>query len=167
MVNASIDVIIRGIWTSPGHDFKGRHGLGRCDHGVVAQSAIECVAGRGIVGDRFFDHREDFKGQITFFDHAVAAQLERELDLPGIDHSAFRRNVMVSGVDLNGLVGRRFRIGEVVFEGSEECAPCYWMDQAIGPGAFEWLKGRGGLRARIRTSGWLTMEKVDFEMIHD
>jgi MOSC domain-containing protein YiiM len=54
--------------------------------------------------------------------------------------------VLVSGIDLNGLIGKAFAVGGVEFSGSEECAPCYWMEEAIGPGAHEWLKGRGGLR---------------------
>lgn len=150
-----ISVDILNIWISPGHDFKGRHGLGRMEHGVIAVDSVECHAGRGLAGDRFYDYKEDFKGQITLFDKAVADALQTELNLPPIDHSAFRRNVMVSGIDLNALVGKQFSIGDTELSGSEECSPCYWMDQAIGPGAFEWLKGRGGLRCRITRSGTL------------
>jgi MOSC domain-containing protein YiiM len=63
--------------------------------------------------------------------------------------------VVLSGIDLNSLIGKRFSIGGVVFEGSEEAAPCYWMNEACAPGVHEFLKGRGGLRARIRTGGVL------------
>ena len=62
---------------------------------------------------------------------------------------------MVSGIDLNELIGCEFEIDGVRFYGAEECAPCRWMDRSIGPGAREYLKGRGGLRARILTSGTL------------
>jgi MOSC domain-containing protein YiiM len=66
--------------------------------------------------------------------------------------------VLTRGVDLNTLIGSEFEVQGVRFEGVRECSPCYWMDQAFAPGAEAWLKGRGGLRARILTAGWL---KVD------
>ncbi len=160
----TIPVTIEQMWISPGHDFKGRHGLGRLDHGVLPRESIECVAGSGILGDRYFGHKPDFKGQVTLISAAVIAELEAALNLTDVDRSAFRRNVLISGVDLNELVGRRFRLGEVVLTGSEECAPCYWMDEAIAPGAFEWLKGRGGLRCRIVESGVLCVGKFDLEV---
>lgn len=158
-------VDIRQIWISPGHDFKGRHGLGRERNGVVACDEVECCAGKGIVGDRYFDHKPDFKGQITFFSLEVADALTDALNLADIDHSAFRRNVLIRGVDLNTLVGKEFRLGNVVLTGSEECAPCYWMDDAIAPGAHEWLKGRGGLRCRIVESGTLSTGQHELEII--
>ncbi|KAF0093933.1 MAG: MOSC domain-containing protein [Puniceicoccaceae bacterium 5H] len=153
---------IEHIWISPGHDFKGRHGKGRLQHGVVPVDAVECHAGRGLAGDRYYDYKPDFKGQLTLFDGAVADALQRAFALETLDPAAFRRNVIVRGLDLNALIGRRFCLGEVVLEGSEECAPCYWMDEAIAPGAFAWLKGRGGLRCRIRQSGWLRRGAVPF-----
>jgi len=52
--------------------------------------------------------------------------------------------VLLSGVDLNTLIGKRFSIGEVVFEGTEECTPCHWLNGAIGPGVEDFLKGRAG-----------------------
>ena len=161
----SQDIQILNIWTSPGHDFKGRHGQGRLEHGLTAQSRVQCVAGQGIEGDRYFGHQENFKGQITFFSEDVAAELETALGLSGLDRSVMRRNVLVSGVDLNSLIGRPFRIGEVVFRGTEECAPCYWMDEAVGTGAHAWLKGRGGLRCRIESSGSLATGPAVLELL--
>ena len=66
-----------------------------------------------------------------------------------------RRNVMTRGIDLNELIGQDFEIQGVHFRGMQECSPCYWMDQAIAPGAKEFLKGRGGLRAKILSNGIL------------
>jgi MOSC domain-containing protein YiiM len=62
---------------------------------------------------------------------------------------------MTRDVDLNELIGQDFEIQGVHFHGTEECRPCYWMDRAIAPGAEEFLKGRGGLRAKILTDGQL------------
>lgn len=146
---------IRALYLSTGHDFRGRHGLGRLDHGIEQVPEVSCVAGQGLEGDRYFAYKEDYKGQITFFDWKVYEELASRYADRRVDPSLLRRNVMIDGVDLNSLVARRFRVGGVLFEGSEECAPCYWMNDAIGPGAEDWLRGRGGLRARIVEGGVL------------
>ena len=152
-----MNIKICAIFISTGHDFTGRHGKGRLNHGITAVNEVECVAGSGLVGDRFFDHIENYKGQITFFDWAVYQQICQDFDLPDLDPTFFRRNALTSGVDLNTLIGQRFSIQGIEFEGSEECRPCYWMDGAVAPGVFEALKGFGGLRARIITSGTLSV----------
>src|SRR5262249_60756172 len=66
-----------------------------------------------------------------------------------------RRNVITRGVDLNHLIGQEFELQGVRCLGMEECRPCYWMDRAFALGAQEFLKGRGGLRAKILTDGKL------------
>ena len=123
------------------------------------------MAGHGIMGDRFFDYEPDFKGQITFFDCAVHERVMEEIVKDEVCPTVFRRNVMVQGVDLNSLIGQRFRIGDVEFTGSCECTPCYWMDQACAPGTFEFLKGQGGLRARIAKGGQLKLGDFELELL--
>ena len=122
---------------------------------MIEMDQVECVAGRGIRGDRFFDYKENYKGQITFFSLEIFDALRDELNLPNAQPQATRRNAFVRGVDLNGLIGIEFELQGVRFEGSEECRPCHWMNSALGHGAEEWLKGRGGLRARILSDGIL------------
>lgn len=146
---------IHHLFVSPGHNFFGHHGGPPGNHPVIEMEQIECVAGRGIRGDRFFDFKEGYKGQITFFSLEVFETLRRELNLPDAQPAATRRNVFVSGVELNKLVGREFKIQGVRLFGVEECRPCYWMDQALGPGAQAWLNGHGGLRCRLLSDGWL------------
>ena len=153
---------VEGIWISSGHDFRGRHGLGRQDHGITALDEVECVVGRGLVGDRYFDFKENFKGQVTFFSAEVFDELREKYG--EVDVTVLRRNVLVRGGELEGLVGKRFSVQGVFFEGSEECKPCYWMDEAVGEGAEDFLKGkcRGGLRARILTGGKIQISKLNF-----
>lgn len=155
---------IKAIYISNGHDFVGRHGQSRLQHRIDQVASINCLAGRGIQGDRFLDHSEDFKGQITFFDWAVYQRICSDFDCPQLDPSQFRRNVLTAGIDLNRLIGQRFTLQGIEFEGSEECRPCYWMDQAVAPGAFEALKGFGGLRARILNDGTLRSDQSTFAL---
>ncbi|MCU0777746.1 MAG: molybdenum cofactor biosynthesis protein MoaE [Akkermansiaceae bacterium] len=149
--------VLEEIWISPGNDFRGRHGGPRGDHGIIAVREIECVAGMGLKGDRYFGHKADFKGQVTFFDAEVVEAVRREFGKPGLTGEEFRRNLIVRGVRLEDWIGKRFRFQGVTFEGSEECKPCCWMDEAVAPGTEEFLTSacRGGLRARILTGGTL------------
>jgi len=146
---------VRHLYISPGHNFKGRHGMEPLLHPVLEVPSIECEAGQGIRGDRYFGHEENFKGQITFFAFEVHENLCRELGVIGTSPSIYRRNVITEGIDLNSLVGEEFELQGLRFLGTEECKPCYWMDCAVAPGAELAMKGRGGLRARILTGGRL------------
>jgi MOSC domain-containing protein YiiM len=149
---------VEQLFISPGHNFFGHHGGPMGEHEILAVNEMVCLAGRGIQGDRFFDFREGYKGQITFFAMEVFETLCRELKLPKAQPQATRRNVFVRGADLNGFIGREFEVQGVRFLGMEESKPCYWMNSALCPGAEEWLKGRGGLRCRIVTDGTLRRE---------
>jgi MOSC domain-containing protein YiiM len=146
---------VEHLFISPGHNFFGHHGQPAGENPILAVDHIECVAGRGIRGDRFFDYRPDYKGQITFFAMEVLETLQRELNLPNARPQATRRNAFVRGADLSAFIGREFEVQGVCFEGVEESKPCYWMNSALGPGAEEWLRGRAGLRCRILTDGVL------------
>lgn len=129
---------------------------------MVAQDFLELVSGRGIVGDRFFDWKADYKGQITFIDSAVIDEVRKFVGNPELPPTAFRRNVVIRGVDLNSLVASSFMLGGIHFDGAGECSPCYWMDEACGlTGVEELMKGRGGLRCRIRSDGQLRPCEMD------
>lgn len=143
------------IFLSPGHNFFGHHGRPAGTNDIVELAEIECVAGRGLRGDRFFDYKPDYKGQVTLFSAEVFERLCATFGLSATSPAALRRNLLVRGGDLNGLIGKSFELQGVRLEGVEECRPCHWMDQALAPGAEAWLRGRGGLRCRILTDGWL------------
>ncbi|TVR49754.1 MAG: molybdenum cofactor biosysynthesis protein [Puniceicoccaceae bacterium] len=147
----------RRIFISPAHSFYGRHGKGSVPAPMVEVAEAECIAGRGICGDRFFDYKPDYKGQITFFSWEVLNDLWAALGIPPELHNpaATRRNVLTTGLDLNTLIGRDFEIDGIQFLGTEECRPCYWMNEAIHHEAEAWMRGRGGLRAKILTDGLL------------
>jgi MOSC domain-containing protein YiiM len=122
---------------------------------MIEVPVIECDAGRGIRGDRYFNFKDDYKGQITFFSLEVFSELCEALQIRDSSPVVARRNVITCRVDLNQLIGQDFEIQGVRFHGMEECRPCYWMDRAFAPGAHEFLKGRGGLRAKILCHGKL------------
>jgi MOSC domain-containing protein YiiM len=143
------------LFISTQHNFVGHHGREPGTEPMQEVDSLDCVAGHGLRGDRYFDHKENYKGQITFFEMEVYEDLMARLGIPDREPSVFRRNVLTRGVDLNSLIEKEFTVQGVTFYGTEECKPCYWMDTAFSQGALEALRGHGGLRARILTDGVL------------
>jgi MOSC domain-containing protein YiiM len=143
------------IYISPGHNFFGHHGQPAGRNPLFELREVECVAGRGVRGDRFFEFKQDYKGQVTFFSWETYRDLCQTLHVENISPGVFRRNVITRGVELNSLIGKEFEIQGVRFLGVSECSPCYWMNEAFAPGAEKLLQGRGGLRARILSGGKL------------
>jgi len=149
------------LYISEGHNYVGHHDGPPGEHEIIEVDEIHCVAGHGIEKDRYFGHKDDFKGQITFFADEVYQDLRTHSSGHEVAPSAFRRNVITRGVDLNELIGKEFEVQGVRFFGTEECRPCYWMNQAFAPGAEEAMRGRGGLRAKIVTDGTLRVSHCD------
>jgi hypothetical protein len=112
------------------------------------------IAGRGLRGDRYADGAGTFSAggghgrDLTL----VAAEV---LDDVGLEPVDARRNLVVRGVDLDALRGRRFRVGEVECLGQRRCEPCAHLERFTRPGVLRALVHRGGLRADIVRSGEL------------
>ena len=148
-------VEILHLYISSGHNYFGHHGRAPDKHPTIEVESIECVAGHGIRGDRFFDYRDEYKGQITFFADEVYRAICDRFGVYDKAPTVFRRNAITRGIDLHALIGTEFDVQGVRFRGMEESRPCYWMNQAFAPGAQDFLRGNGGLRAQILSDGEL------------
>jgi hypothetical protein len=120
----------------------------------------QALAGRGLAGDRYAAKAGTFSSDTTTargYDLTlIEAEVLDELVLPDGNHLTYaeaRRNIVTRGVDLNRLVGRRFRIGEVECVGQRRCEPCAHLERLTQPGTLKALIHRGGLRADIVTGG--------------
>lgn len=153
-------MIVARLFICPEHIYVGHHGGPPGTAPMAEVDRVEAVAGRGLVGDRYFDRPEGHKGQVTFFAEETWLRLCASLGKSDIGPGVFRRNVLVRGSDLASLIGADFEVQGVRFQGSEYCKPCAWMDQAFAPGALAALSAwsAGGLRARIVSNGWLRTE---------
>jgi MOSC domain-containing protein YiiM len=143
------------LYLSSEHNFYGHHGLPPGEAPMIEAESVQCVAGKGLVGDRFFGYKEDYKGQVTFFEQEVYERLCEQFQITHLPPSVFRRNLITQGIDLNTLIGKEFEVQGVRFLGTQESTPCYWMNQAFAEGAEEAMKGHGGLRAKILSDGVL------------
>jgi MOSC domain-containing protein YiiM len=150
------------LFVSPDHNYFGHHGREPSAHPTLQVRELHCIAGRGIVGDRFFNYRADYAGQITFFSAEIFDELRQEFSVPDASPGQTRRNATGRGLDLIDLSDRDFCLQGVWFRGAGECKPCYWMNQALAPDTEAWLRGRGGLRARILTDGTLRPGPAEF-----
>ena len=144
------NISIHNIFTSPKHNYFTREKFDIGDAVTVEHKSIELTAGQGLKDDRF----EFSKYPITLFSLDVAEEVCNSLDLK-LDVKLFRRNIIVSGIHLNSLIGKRFFIDGVEFEGLAHCAPCTWMNAVMKKGVYQEMKGRGGLRVRVIKGGVL------------
>lgn len=147
-------VTIHRLFSSPRHNYFTRPKFETGDAPTEHHQTLLLTPGKGIAGDRF----ETGVYPITFFSLEVVSAMEKVYNHT-IDLELFRRNIIISGVNLCELIGRQFKIGGVVFEGMAHCNPCPWMNEVIGKGAYGLMKGRGGLRARVLDGGEIAVGK--------
>lgn len=114
------------------------------------------VAGRGIEGDRYFLQGGTFSEKLKDGQDWEVTLIEKEeidrfnaLHEKAWDPGHFRRNIVTTGVRLNDLVGRQFRVGEALLEGMRLCEPCAYLASLLGPEVVRSMVHRAGLRARI------------------
>jgi MOSC domain-containing protein YiiM len=122
---------------------------------ATERAAVEARAGEGLVGDRH--HAAPVAGGRKREVTLIAAETLDDLARRGLalPPGASRRQLVVRGVDLATLEGRRFRVGEVVLLGTGPCHPCAHLEALTRPGVQAALEHRGGLTARILVSGTL------------
>ena len=109
--------------------------------------SVQAVAGKGLEGDRHFHPDGAPPGQALTL---VAAESVEDV---GLQPGETRRQVTVRGVDVNALVGKRFRVGAVECIGVELCEPCTHLESVTRPGVIKGLAHRGGLNADILSDG--------------
>ena len=129
----------------------------KAERSMRAVSAAEAVEGRGLLGDRYergagtFSNPRGRGYDLTL----VEAEALEELSAKGVELAPIeaRRNLVVRGIALDDLIGRRFRVGEVECFGQRRCEPCAHLERLTQPGVLRGLVHRGGLRADVLSDG--------------
>jgi MOSC domain-containing protein YiiM len=138
---------VEGIFISP-------------EKGLLLPEPVEsarALAGRGLEGNRYFFESDAPPGvALTLIAAEAVEAMEREHGI-SIEPRESRRNVVTRGIDVNELVGKTFRIGEVECRGIELCEPCTVLQAMTKPGVIKGLAHRGGLNADIISDGEISV----------
>ncbi|MGQ7295744.1 molybdenum cofactor biosysynthesis protein [Quadrisphaera sp. KR29] len=166
----STPVVVLHLLVSPVHRYFGRPKDGPLPFGPASGGApagpasedresADVVAGRGIVGDRFFGKAAHLDAAVTLLAVEALEAVASQLGVAPFDPLLARRNAVLRGAELEPLRGRTFALdcgeGPVLLAGRRPAAPCAWMDRQLAPGAHAALRGRGGLRCEPLGSGRL------------
>jgi hypothetical protein len=121
-----------------------------------AHTEVEVVAGLGIVGDRYATGR-GYWSDPRWQDRELTLFAKETADALSLPPEAFRRNLITEGVTLDALIGRQFRVGEVLLFGVRRCDPCRYLEERVRPGLVRELGECGGLRAHVVAGGRLRL----------
>jgi len=119
---------------------------------ILTPASVKLIAGHGVEGDHY-DSQHNGPRQVTLIAAEDLAATAAFLGISEIAPELLRRNLVVRGINLVALKDRRFRVGAALLEGSGDCAPCSRMEEALGPGGYNAVRGHGGLTARIIGGG--------------
>jgi MOSC domain-containing protein YiiM len=138
---------------------------------MVSVDYVEALTGLGLAGDRYalgkgsYSKNNPIKRQVTFIANEAIEESNKLLTVPFLPEET-RRNIVTEGVDLNSLVGKTFKIGRVIFKGTELCDPCKRPSALAGKENFkEAFDNRGGLRAEVLSGGMITLGEMTLLII--
>lgn len=109
------------------------------------------IADVGLQGDHY--NNRGGSRQITIIQAEHLQNVGSYLNKAEIDPALVRRNVIVRGINLLSLKGKHFEIGEALFEYSGECHPCSRMEENLGEGGYNAMRGHGGITAKVIRGG--------------
>ena len=128
------------------------------EHGELPApvDSVRAHAGRGLEGNRYFFEQAKPGTALTLIAAEALEAMEREHGI-SIEARESRRNVVTRGIDVNELVGKRFRVGGVECRGVQLCEPCTTLQAMTKPGVIKGLTHRGGLNADILSDGEISV----------
>ena len=119
---------------------------------VASVTQVEAIAGYGLAGDHYAS-KSNGKRQVTLIQAEHLDAVAKILGKSEVRADGVRRNLLVSGINLYALRDRKFRIGAILLEGSGPCDPCSRMEEVLGIGGCNAMRGHGGITARILEGG--------------
>jgi MOSC domain-containing protein YiiM len=127
---------------------------------MIAHERIEAIPGQGLAGDRYalgkgFYSARPLPGgarELTLIEREALDEIAAEAGVR-LDAIESRRNLVIEGVTLHNLIGKRFRIGAITCDGVRDCPPCEHLEELTGKTVMKAMARRGGLRANIVTGG--------------
>jgi MOSC domain-containing protein YiiM len=122
---------------------------------MIELEAVEARREAGLTGDHSRPGPRNAR-QVTLiqWEHlAVISALMGRTDENPVSAHELRRNIAISNINLFSLKGRRFRLGQTIMETTGWCQPCARLEERLGPGTFQAIRGHGGITARVLQGG--------------
>jgi len=117
----------------------------------------QAIVGSGLEGDHRCLKTPGSARQVSIISREYIHQIQHQLGMDFIDPAPLRRNLVISGMNMNLLRFQRLQIGEAIFETSALCDPCSRMDENLGKGGAAAMFGYGGLCAKIIQGGLISL----------
>jgi MOSC domain-containing protein YiiM len=122
----------------------------------------ELITERGLKGDRA-TRNSGGKRQVTLLQHEHLPVIAALSGRDAVPPAWLRRNLVISGFCVLALRAKRFRLGETILEGTGTCDPCSRMEEVLGVGGYNAMRGHGGITARVIQGGTLRLgDELDF-----
>ncbi len=132
---------------------------------LVGVSSVQAIAGLGLEGDHRVTKTPGSGRQVTVISREFIAQIAQHVGLKELDPARLRRNIVISGINLNALRRQRFWVGSALLEATQLCHPCARMEAELGPGGVAAMFGYGGLCAKVINAGVISCgDAVTLEM---
>jgi len=125
----------------------------------VTVRSVEAITDRGLAGDHY-QGKPGSKRQVTFMQAEHLQAVASIMNLAEIDPGLIRRNLVVAGINLLALKDRQFWVGDVLLEYTELCHPCSRMEENLGSGGYNAMRGHGGITARILQGGCINLGAI-------
>ena len=126
---------------------------------LVSLSEVEAITLKGLAGDHFSGSATS-KRQVTLIQQEHLDLIASVMQLPDLTPGMLRRNIVVKGINLHALKDRQFYVGNVLLEYTGDCHPCSRMEEILGPGGYNAVRGHGGITARIIEGGYIKVDDV-------
>ncbi|PIQ20865.1 MAG: MOSC domain-containing protein [Cytophagales bacterium CG18_big_fil_WC_8_21_14_2_50_42_9] len=118
----------------------------------VSVASVMAITDRGLTGDHY-QGKPGSKRQVTLIQAEHLTAVSSIMSIAELDPGLLRRNLVVSGLNLLALKDRQFMVGEVLLEYTGLCHPCSRMEENLGPGGYNAMRGHGGITAHIIQGG--------------
>ena len=133
---------------------------------MQAANSVQVNVADGIIGDHY-TNQTTRKRQVTLIQAEHLAVVAACLAKAIISATMLRRNLLVSGVNLLALKDRQFYVGEVLLETTGTCEPCSYMEEVLGDGGYNAMRGHGGITARVIQGGHIHLGDAVYLSGHD
>lgn len=126
---------------------------------VLSVKNVEAITQTGLAGDHFSGYVGS-KRQVTLIQQEHIQAIASFMQIKTVSPEMLRRNLVVKGINLLALKDKKFWVGEVLMEYTGECHPCSRMEETLGAGGYNAVRGHGGITARILNGGTINLNDL-------